>query len=212
MRDLARTVDDLVQLFQKAPEAWAIMFDHIFSARRRSGRASRPSRFVSSVADFMPPGAALDVCMGDGQNARLLASRGWEVAGFDISPRAVEWAAEQAGRAGLRIDCRVEDWAQYDYGNCRYDLICLVYAPTAAVLDRSYRGKLRQALRPAGQVLVEGFARDSCERRLGAEYDLSELRQAFDDWHIRTAEEVEEITEWGYSPARIVRLLASVAA
>ncbi len=39
-----------------------------------------------------PPGSALDVGAGTGENALFLASRGWEVTGLDISPTAVAMA------------------------------------------------------------------------------------------------------------------------
>ncbi len=50
---------------------------------------------VAQVAD-LSPGTALDVGSGEGADAIRLAARGWHVTGVDVSPVALDRAAERA--------------------------------------------------------------------------------------------------------------------
>jgi SAM-dependent methyltransferase len=58
-------------------------------------------------ARAMPGGRAIDVGCGIGDNAALLAERGYAVTAFDLSPSAIEWARRRF--AGTHIDFRVAD-------------------------------------------------------------------------------------------------------
>jgi SAM-dependent methyltransferase len=47
------------------------------------------------------PGRALDIGCGTGTNARWLASRGFDVLGVDVAPRAIEMAIEKLAAESL---------------------------------------------------------------------------------------------------------------
>ena len=53
-------------------------------------------RLVAGPA-ALPPGTALDIGCGTGRQAAFLAEHGWEVTGFDVSPRAVDQARARSG-------------------------------------------------------------------------------------------------------------------
>jgi len=44
---------------------------------------------LPEIAAGLPPGAALDIGCGEGQNCRFLAEQGWDVLGIDFSPTAI---------------------------------------------------------------------------------------------------------------------------
>ncbi|MCB9593115.1 MAG: class I SAM-dependent methyltransferase [Sandaracinaceae bacterium] len=107
-----------------------------------------------------PPGRALDVGCGYGDNAGELVRRGFDVVGFDVSETAVARARERFGD-GARFetaDARVGDPAWVG----AFDLVVEIYTlqtlppeARAAVLDR-----LASWVRPGGTLLVVARARD----------------------------------------------------
>ena len=73
----------------------------------------------------IPPGSrALDVGCGVGRWSRLLAARGAEVTGVDLSPTMIAQAQRRAAAAGLSRRCRflVQDTAALDAGE-QFDLV-----------------------------------------------------------------------------------------
>ena len=63
-------------------------YDKIYSTERETFSAE-PNAFLVRMISGRKPGRALDVAMGQGRNSIWLASQGWSVMGFDVSP--VEW-------------------------------------------------------------------------------------------------------------------------
>ena len=51
--------------------------------------ATRPNRFLVREVEELPPGRALDLACGEGQNAIWLATLGWDVTGVDYSEVAI---------------------------------------------------------------------------------------------------------------------------
>src|SRR3954470_7439827 len=93
------------------PLGW---FDVLY--RRAGGQAGaipwvdlRPnpnlSEWLSAAAP--PPGRALVIGCGLGDDAELLASLGWSVVAFDISAEAIRWARERFPKS--RVDYRAFD-------------------------------------------------------------------------------------------------------
>lgn len=71
----------------------------------------RPDRALVDLIDrgALRPGRAVEIGCGTGTNAVLLASRGFDVLGVDLSPIAIEQAnsrAREAGVAGCRFEQR----------------------------------------------------------------------------------------------------------
>lgn len=80
-----------------------------------------PNTFLASVIEGRKPGTALDIAMGQGRNALLLAARGWKVTGFDISEVAVKRAREEAETKAVRFEAVTADVSTFDYGAERWD-------------------------------------------------------------------------------------------
>jgi SAM-dependent methyltransferase len=63
--------------------------------------ATKPNRFLVAEVSDLPPGRALDLACGEGQNGIWLASRGWDVTGVDYSDVAIRKATARAARDGI---------------------------------------------------------------------------------------------------------------
>lgn len=73
-----------------------------------------------------PPARALEIGCGNGVIATLLAARGYDVCGIDISPTAIEWAKQRFTDAGLS--------GSFHVGNV-CDLSCFARASFDVVFD-----------------------------------------------------------------------------
>ena len=166
-----------------------------------------PNSFLVRVIQGRKPGRALDVAMGQGRNSLWLASRGWQVTGFDISDVAVAEAREQAKALRLSIETFVLPYEQFDWGKDKWDLIVFSYFLPQAALP-----KVWDSLRAGGLVVVEGFHIDTARiRPLGGGYHDNELFRVFERYRILDYEDVQDRQDWGrqYGETnRLVRVLA----
>jgi SAM-dependent methyltransferase len=120
----------------------------------------RPGRMVRLACDLLPAGRALDAGCGDGKNADFLASHGWEVTAFDVSPLALNGLASRLAQSGSRMKaCFQADAAHLEHARGAYDLVvayglfhCLNDVELAAAEHH-----LQNALRPGGLFAVAVF-------------------------------------------------------
>lgn len=181
-------------------------YDEIYSSKRYMFSA-KPNAFMVRTLTGRKPGRALDVAMGQGRNALWLASQGWTVTGFDISPVAIEEARKEAVKRGLQIDATVTSYEEFDWGREKWDLIVFSYFFPQPVLP-----KVWESLRPGGLILVEGFHIDTARvRPVGGGYHNNELFQVLKDYRMLVYEDVQDRQEWGLpygGSNRLVRVLA----
>lgn len=76
-------------------------------------------------AEYVPKnGKLLELGCGPGDYSLWLAEKGYEVAGVDIAPTAIEWVQEQAQERQLQIDFRVGNVLNLkDYPDNFFDLV-----------------------------------------------------------------------------------------
>jgi SAM-dependent methyltransferase len=184
-------------------------YDEIYSIRREIF-SNRPNAFMVRTIAGRKPGRALDVAMGQGRNALWLASQGWTVTGFDISPVAIGEARNEAKQRGLQIEAIVAPYEEFDWGKDKWDLIVFSYFFPQAVLP-----KVWDSLRPGGLLLIEGFHIDTGRvRPVGGGYHDNELFQILKNYRMLVYEDVQDRQEWGLSYGatnRLVRVLAQKA-
>jgi SAM-dependent methyltransferase len=180
-------------------------YDEIYT--RNELFSTRPNAFMVRMLTGRTPGRALDVAMGQGRNALWLASQGWSVSGFDISPVGIEAARKEADRRGLRIETLVSAYEDFDWGKGKWDLILFSY-----FFPKDALPKVWEALRPGGLILIEGFHIDTAHvRPVGGGYHNNELVQILKDYRVLVYEDVEDRQEWGLpygATNRLVRVLA----
>lgn len=150
---------------------------------------------------------ALDLAMGDGRNALLLAEKGLAVTGLDISTVALQKARARAEERGLALEALEQDLFTYDYGAERWDLLSLVYFnPAVRILDT-----LKRAVKPGGLIAIEG--QGSEHKGDGpppaTRFKPNQLLQAFADWRVLAYEDGKFACDWAPgAPTHVVRLLA----
>jgi SAM-dependent methyltransferase len=166
-----------------------------------------PSPFVTEwMMRLMPASSregrrALDVAVGGGRHALLLARFGFHTFGVDVKFEAIRAAMDAAERKQRRISGWCADLTVYPLPVSAFDLIVV-----ARYLQRDLFPSLRASVRPGGHIVYETFTVK--QRALGtgptsADHLLEpgELPGYFDGWTIRFSEEVE-------SPEAVARIVA----
>lgn len=133
---------------------------------------------------------ALDVAMGSGRNAMVLAHAGFLTCGVDIRLDAVREARAAALAEGIRIDGWCADLTRHPLPRGRFDLIVV-----CRYLQRDLFPALREAVVPGGIVLYETFT--TKQRELGRPptspdhlLEPGELRERFHGFDLLFYEEV----------------------
>jgi SAM-dependent methyltransferase len=148
-----------------------------------------------------PPRRALDVAMGRGRHALVLARAGFHTYGVDANRDAVAGAVGAARTQGLRLRAWCADLTQYELPRARFQLLVV-----CRYLQRDLFPSIRAAVVPGGFVVYETFTED--QRPLGTgptspDHLLrrGELRQRFTGFEIVFYEEV-------FAPEAVARLIA----
>lgn len=89
------------ELRLKSRENSILYWDAMF---RFGGGPDRPLRLLDEVARNLQPGRAVDVAMGNGRNSLYLASLGWNVTGYDISPEGIALARKRRAMRGVKFE------------------------------------------------------------------------------------------------------------
>lgn len=116
-----------------------------------------PSAFVAdwarSLVDTLEERRrVLDIAMGRGRNALMLAAAGFRVFGVDVWLGALEDANRRARERGLAISAWCADLTSCPLPRERFELIVV-----SRYLQRDLFDRLRDALVPGGVILYETF-------------------------------------------------------
>lgn len=138
----------------------------------------RPNAFLASQKDLLRPGMkALCVADGDGRNGVWLAEQGLEVHSVDFSPTALAKAEELARERGVSIRTERVDLLQgWDWPAEIYDLVVGIFFQFAPPPQRAaiFEG-IKQALKPGGLLLIEGYTPKQLEYGTGGPKKLDQL-------------------------------------
>ena len=157
----------------------------------------------------------LDSGCGTGEHALLLASRGHDVLGLDVSPTAVERARAKAADRGLSATFEVGD--VLDLGSLGRTFATVVDNGVFHVFDDTDRGRyvrsLADACEPGGVVHLMCFSEHTPGESGPRRVTQHELREAFaDGWRVERieADQIDVRPDWDLLPAqawlaRIVR-------
>lgn len=178
-------------------EARALHFNRIFTWSA-APFSRRPSEFLKRVASGRKPGLALDIAMGQGRNSLWLATNGWTVSGYDISDEGIRQAQAAAAAAGVKLDTTLASHETFPLGEAKWDLIVMCFAFTK-LSDTAYMKTVRDALRPGGVLLVEGFGG-------GPPRQLNMILSAFLDYRVLVYEELPDVSDWGNMKAPLLRM------
>jgi len=132
----------------------AIGFNHLYLDPNQTRFTTDPSAFLVAMTKDLKPGRALDVAMGQGRNVLYLASKGWDVTGFEIAEEGLKAAQANAAKAGLAIKTVQAGWDDFDFGHEQWDLICFIYTD-APVMDPHFVARVRDGLKTGGLLLMD---------------------------------------------------------
>jgi tellurite methyltransferase len=143
----------------------------------------------------------LDVAMGRGRHALLLARAGFDVFGVDINVDAVAEATRQATREGLRIRAWCADLTRHPLPSARFDVVLVT-----RYLQRDLLRAIGETVRPGGVVIYETFTTRQLQFGVGPRspdhlLQPGELRRAFEAFEMLFYEEVD-------APEAVARLIA----
>ncbi|MGH3502877.1 MAG: class I SAM-dependent methyltransferase [Nocardioidaceae bacterium] len=110
-----------------------------------------PNGVLVTEATGLRPGQALDVGSGEGADALWLARHGWQVTAVDISPTALQRAADADTEGRVR-------WVRADLATTppeagAFDLVSVQYFPLRRQLDHTTLRGLLDAVAPGGTLL-----------------------------------------------------------
>jgi SAM-dependent methyltransferase len=169
-------------------------------------RPDPPSPFVVEWAERLgtrlaPPRRALDVAMGRGRHARVLAACGYKTFGVDRHADLVRGAVRGAAEQSIVIRGWVADLEAYTLPERRFELVVVT-----RYLQRNLFPALLGAIVPGGAVLYETFTEAQRMKGRGptsADHLLEpgELRARAADLDVIFYEEVNE-------PDAVARLVA----
>ena len=204
---------------QRRDELSPIYFDKLYATPNQTRFTLEPNAFLVAMTKNLQPGKALDVAMGQGRNAVYLASKGWDVTGFDVAEDGLRIAAENAARTGTKITTVKARFEDFDYGTDRWDLIYFVYTD-APIVDAAFVTKVTAALKKGGLLLVDRpfHPLDWPEPEWGsptAQDEVNALPKAWAGLQLVNYEDTTGIGEWQQTRddrvnkrLRIVRMLA----
>ncbi len=104
-------------------EGWDEAYSHPLSELPWELGRPRPQLVEIIERRLITPGKALDICCGAGTNTVYLASKGFEVTGIDISPKAVEIAKEKARKANMKIRFEVGNVIHIPFEDREFDFV-----------------------------------------------------------------------------------------
>jgi SAM-dependent methyltransferase len=162
------------------------------------------SPFVAGWILRLTPAAsarALDLAMGRGRHALILAREGFQTFGVDVNLDAMRDAVSAAALEGLTIRGWCADLTTWPLPAAAFDLVVVT-----RYLQRNLFQSLRASVKPGGHVIYETFT--VLQRTLGCGptspdhlLDAGELRTYFDEWDMLFSEEVE-------APEAVARIVA----
>jgi SAM-dependent methyltransferase len=133
--------------------------------------ATRPNRFLVAEVAELPPGRAIDLACGEGQNAIWLASLGWDVTGVDYSEVAIAKATARAERDGVTVEFTSADLVEYEPEHAAYDLALVLYLHIPSTQRGAVHAKASAALAPGGTFLLLGHDRANLTDGVGGPSD-----------------------------------------
>jgi SAM-dependent methyltransferase len=180
---------------------------------------TEPNAFLKSQAHRLKPGQkALAVADGEGRNGVWLAEQGLDVLSIDFSPRALEKARALAAARGVTLRVEQADLAAWPWPKEAFEVIAAIFIQFAAppLREKIFAG-IKQALKPDGLLLMEGYRPEQLNYRTGGPpqvehlYTRPMLEQAFAEFASVEIREHDSIIHEGAGHAGMSALIDLVA-
>ena len=157
------------------------MYDESFWNKRYANRdflyGTEPNSFLAEHCHLLT-GPVLSLSEGEGRNAVLLASRGLDVIGVDISSVALEKAQTLAKSRGVEIKTVVADLATFEPEENHYGSVISISAHLPSTVRNKLYPSIERSLRTNGLILLEAFSENQLTRDTGGPKDADMLLTA----------------------------------
>ena len=139
-----------------------------------------PNVYFENCLSQLPAGKILLPADGEGRNGVYAATKGWQVASFDISEAGKSKATILASKKNVNIDYTIVDVNAIQLENEYYDVIALIYAHFHENDRKRLHQKLNDSLKVGGQVIIEAFSKNNLayvakNPKVGGPKDISML-------------------------------------
>lgn len=153
---------------------------------------TEPNAFLRAQAHRFTPGQkVLAVADGEGRNGVWLARQGLDVLAVDVSPPALEKSRKLADLHGVTLETELADLFAWEWGEERFDAVVAIFIQFVPPEGRRRLHRLmRQALKPGGLILLQGYTPKQLEYKTGGPseranlYTAEDLRGEFADLEI----------------------------
>jgi SAM-dependent methyltransferase len=138
---------------------------------------TEPNEFLKAQAHLLPAsGAVLSVADGEGRNGVWLAGRGLDVLAIDWSPSALAKALALAGQRGVTLRTQQADIVRWEWPVEQFDVVAGIFFQFLTPDERhQVFARMRDALRPGGLLLIEGYRPKQLEYRTGGPSQVENL-------------------------------------
>jgi SAM-dependent methyltransferase len=153
------TVSDVSE-FERWEKRFAVP-DYVFG--------TEPNAFLKTQAGVLPKsGTALAVSDGEGRNGVWLAERGLDVLSIDWSPTALGKAQALAQSRRVALRTARADLVGYEWPAAQYDVVVAIFIQFLTPEERRVAfGGMREALKPGGLLLMEGYRPEQLNYKTG---------------------------------------------
>jgi cyclopropane fatty-acyl-phospholipid synthase-like methyltransferase len=149
-----------------------------------------PNAFLVGQTHRLRPGQkALAIADGEGRNGVWLAQQGLDVVSLDFSPSAGEKARALAAERGVRLRVEQADVTTWNWPTAEFDVIAAIFVQfVAPALRTKMFDGMKQALKPGGLILMQGYRPEQLKYRTGGPpqvenlYTRAILEKAFADF------------------------------
>jgi SAM-dependent methyltransferase len=178
-----------------------------------------PNAFLESQAHLLRRGqTALSIADGEGRNGVFLAEQGLDVLSIDFSPPALAKARELAASRGVALATEQADVLNWTWPVARFDVIAAIFIQFAGAEERPriFSG-IRQALRPGGLLLMQGYRPEQLAyatggpKQVGNLYTRALLEEAFSDFASLDIREHDDVIREGDAHCGMSALIDLVA-
>jgi SAM-dependent methyltransferase len=138
---------------------------------------TEPNVFLKSQAHRLPKcGTALAVADGEGRNGVWLAERGLYVLSIDWSPTALRKAQALAKQRGVTLRTEQVDLVQWQWPVAQFDVVAAIFIQFLTPDERrEVFGGMRNALKPGGLLLIEGYRPEQLNYKTGGPSQVENL-------------------------------------
>lgn len=131
---------------------------------------TKPNDFLKEQM-FEPHSRILCLAEGEGRNAIFLASQGHIVKAVDISKEGINKLRSQASEKGLSIETVCADLLDYSFEPESWDAIVIIFGHFPPEVRKSIHGKLYDALKKRGKVILEAYSKKQLAYKTGGPMD-----------------------------------------